>query len=205
MSISGDWYNEFGSHMRITADPTGCLRGTYVSATGHAVGAYPLVGRCDTVALADHGTPLGWSVAWRNGRTDAGSVTSWNGQYYEDGGERIYVTWLLTVSASANDTWGRRQSGRMSSPEYRLPRSGSTGARGTPGPRPGGALSKVCLCETRASDDHRRQAAGGMPRSPSRWTRGRDRATDEAASPPGPRLRARAPRRSPRRRPGSSH
>lgn len=105
MSISGDWYNEFGSHMRITADPTGCIRGTYVSATGHAVGEYPLVGRYDTADLPDHGTPLGWTVAWHNGRTDAESVTSWNGQYYEDGGERINVTWLLTASAIAANTW----------------------------------------------------------------------------------------------------
>ncbi|MFI6402294.1 avidin/streptavidin family protein [Streptomyces sp. NPDC050548] len=105
MSISGDWYNEFGSHLRITADPNGSIRGTYISATGHAVGAYPLVGRYDTAAVADHGTPLGWTVAWRNGRTDAGSVTSWNGQYHEDGGERIYVTWLLTASAIAANAW----------------------------------------------------------------------------------------------------
>ncbi|MEV0740218.1 avidin/streptavidin family protein [Streptomyces sp. NPDC050549] len=105
MSISGDWYNEFGSHLRITADPNGSIRGTYISATGHAVGTYPLVGRYDTAAVPGHGTPLGWAVAWRNGRTDAGSVTSWSGQYYEDGGEKIYVTWLLTASAIATSAW----------------------------------------------------------------------------------------------------
>ncbi|MFE7172373.1 avidin/streptavidin family protein [Streptomyces sp. NPDC057616] len=105
MSITGDWYNEFGSFMRITADPTGCIRGTYVSGAGHAVGAYPLVGRYETAALPDHGTPLGWTVAWRNARTDACSVTSWNGQYYADGEERLCVTWLLTASAAEANTW----------------------------------------------------------------------------------------------------
>ncbi|MCI3278295.1 avidin/streptavidin family protein [Streptomyces cylindrosporus] len=105
MNLSGDWYNELGSHMRITVDATGGISGTYVSAAGHAVGAYPLVGRYDATALADHGTPLGWTVAWHNGRTDAGSVTCWNGQYHEDGGERICATWLLTASAVAADTW----------------------------------------------------------------------------------------------------
>ncbi|WP_405909909.1 avidin/streptavidin family protein [Streptomyces sp. NBC_00828] len=105
MSISGDWYNEFGSHLRITADPNGCVRGTYVSGTGHAVGAYPLVGRYEAAALPDHGAPLGWTVAWRNEQTDASSVTSWNGQYYEEGGGRICVTWLLTASASASNAW----------------------------------------------------------------------------------------------------
>ncbi|MEV0738288.1 avidin/streptavidin family protein [Streptomyces sp. NPDC050549] len=105
MGISGDWYNEIGSHMRVTLDPGGCVTGTYVSAAGHAVGTYPLVGRCEAAADPEHGTPLGWTVVWRNGRTDAGSVTSWSGQYYDDGPERICATWLLTASATAANTW----------------------------------------------------------------------------------------------------
>lgn len=110
MTIGGDWYNEVGSHMRITADPTGGIRGSYVSAKGHAAGMYPLVGRYDTAALPDHGTTVGWTVAWHNARTDAGSVTSWSGQYYGNGdgggdGERICVTWLLTASANSANTW----------------------------------------------------------------------------------------------------
>ncbi|MFE0518239.1 avidin/streptavidin family protein [Streptomyces sp. NPDC058954] len=105
MGIGGDWYNDVGSHMRITVDPTGGIRGIYVSATGHAAGTYPLVGRYDSAALADHGATLGWTVAWHNGRSDAGSVTSWNGQYYKDGGERICTTWLLTASANPANTW----------------------------------------------------------------------------------------------------
>lgn len=117
MTIGGDWYNEVGSHMRITVDPTGGIRGSYASAKGHATGTYPLVGRYDTAALPDHGTTVGWTVAWHNASTDAGSVTSWSGQYYGDGGsdsssggsdedgERICVTWLLTASANAANTW----------------------------------------------------------------------------------------------------
>jgi hypothetical protein len=105
MGIGGDWYSENGSHMRITADPTGGLRGTYVSANGHAPGTYPLVGRYDSAALPDHGTTLGWTVAWHNGQSDAGSVTSWNGQYHKNGRERIRATWLLTASANPGNTW----------------------------------------------------------------------------------------------------
>ncbi|MFI1566524.1 avidin/streptavidin family protein [Streptomyces sp. NPDC020490] len=105
MSISGDWYNEVGSHMRITVDPVGGIRGTYMSATGHAAGAYPLVGRYDTADFPDHGTTLGWTVAWHNERSDAASVTSWSGQYHKEGGERICATWLLTASANPANTW----------------------------------------------------------------------------------------------------
>jgi hypothetical protein len=136
MSISGDWYNEIGSHMRISTDPTGCLRGTYVSAAGHAVGTYPLAGRCDATAVPEHGTPLGWTAAWRNGRTDAGSVTSWSGQYYDDGEERIYATWLLTASATAPTPGRPHPSGRTSSPVNRPPRNRPSGGCGTPGPLP---------------------------------------------------------------------
>ncbi|MDN3029192.1 avidin/streptavidin family protein [Streptomyces sp. S.PB5] len=107
MSLDGDWYSENGSHMRITADPTGGIKGTYISAQGHATGPYPLVGRYDTAAHPDHGTPLGWTVAWRNARSDAGSVTSWNGQYQngDTGPERIRATWLLTASATTAEVW----------------------------------------------------------------------------------------------------
>lgn len=104
MTIAGDWYNELGSHMRIMTDPSGGITGTYVSGTGHAPGRYVLVGRYDTPEQAAYGTTLGWTVAWRNEHNDAASVTSWNGQYLEDGGERICATWLLT-SATVSDAW----------------------------------------------------------------------------------------------------
>jgi hypothetical protein len=149
MSISGDWYNEIGSHMRITADPTGGVRGTYVSAAGHAVGTYPLVGRFDAAGVPEHGIPLGWTVAWRNGRTDAGSVTSWSGQYYEDGGERICATWLLTASATAANTWEATAVGqdvytrRPPSPEQAAQRLRHTGTASRPSPVGVGEVTPV--------------------------------------------------------------
>jgi hypothetical protein len=104
MTITGDWYNELGSHMRLTAEPRGGITGSYVSAAGHAPGPYVLVGRHDPPALADHGTALGWTVAWRNDDNDAGCVTSWNGLYYDDA-EQIRATWLLTASATQPNAW----------------------------------------------------------------------------------------------------
>ncbi|WP_431677840.1 avidin/streptavidin family protein [Kitasatospora sp. KL5] len=104
MTIAGDWYNEFGSHMRLTADESGGLTGTYVSSAGHVAGPYDLTGRQDTPARPGHGTAVGWTVAWRNEQGDAGSVTSWSGQYL-DGDDTILATWLLTRSAAASDVW----------------------------------------------------------------------------------------------------
>ncbi|MFJ5926022.1 avidin/streptavidin family protein [Kitasatospora sp. NPDC092948] len=105
MGITGDWYSELGSHMRLVAGPDGSLTGSYVSATGRASGAYPLVGRLVAPAQAGHGTAVGWTVAWHNDLGDAGSVTSWSGQYQQNGAEWISAAWLLTRSAEAPDDW----------------------------------------------------------------------------------------------------
>ncbi|MCQ4083885.1 avidin/streptavidin family protein [Streptomyces sp. RB6PN25] len=106
MNVAGDWYNELGSHMRMTTDPLGGIIGTYVSATGHSAGPYALVGRYETTTRPGYGTVLGWTVAWHNDRSDAESVTSWNGMYLDDGGdERIYATWLLTTVATETNAW----------------------------------------------------------------------------------------------------
>jgi hypothetical protein len=105
MGIAGDWYSELGSHMRLDTDDSGGLTGSYTSAMGQATGGYPLVGRFDRPQQPDHGTAVGWTVAWHNERSDAGSVTSWSGQYQADGVERISATWLLTRSATAPDAW----------------------------------------------------------------------------------------------------
>ncbi|MFJ1755921.1 avidin/streptavidin family protein [Kitasatospora sp. NPDC088134] len=105
MGITGDWYSELGSHMRLMAGPDGSLTGTYVSATGRASGRYPLVGRLAPPREAGHGTAVGWTVAWLNDSGDAGSVTSWSGQYQEGEVERISAAWLLTRSAEAPDAW----------------------------------------------------------------------------------------------------
>ncbi|WP_406404537.1 avidin/streptavidin family protein [Streptomyces sp. NBC_00879] len=106
MSIAGDWYNEFGSHMEITPGPSGEITGTFASNTGLAAGEYALVGRYDTLERADHGTAIGWTVAWRNERHNANCVTSWSGLCFaDDDTDRICATWLLTTSATTSDAW----------------------------------------------------------------------------------------------------
>jgi avidin family protein len=108
MTIAGDWYNELGSHMRLTLVSSDGIAGTYESATGNAAGPYVLAGRYDKPAREDRGIALGWTVAWHNERHDADSVTSWNGLYQDDGsgaGERICATWLLTTAATAAEAW----------------------------------------------------------------------------------------------------
>ncbi|MDH6126357.1 avidin/streptavidin family protein [Kitasatospora sp. GP82] len=104
MSIAGDWYNEFGSHMHLTAEPSGGISGTYTSGTGHAVGRYVVTGRYHASGQTGQGAAVGWTVAWHNQQSDAGSVTSWTGQYFENE-ERILATWLLTRPATAADVW----------------------------------------------------------------------------------------------------
>ncbi|WP_405013995.1 avidin/streptavidin family protein [Kitasatospora sp. NBC_01539] len=104
MTIAGDWYNEFGSHMHLTADPSGALTGTYESGAGHVAGPYELTGRHDGPVAPGRGAAVGWTVAWRNHGGDAGSVTSWSGQHLEEDGT-ILATWLLTRSAAADDVW----------------------------------------------------------------------------------------------------
>jgi len=113
MSIAGDWYNEFGSRMELAPDPSGDLTGTFASGTGHANGDYALVGRYDTLERAEHGTAVGWTVAWHNERNNADCVTSWSGLYFDDGNaERICATWLLTTSRTASDAWESTTVGR---------------------------------------------------------------------------------------------
>ncbi|GAA4840818.1 avidin/streptavidin family protein [Kitasatospora terrestris] len=105
MGIAGDWYSEQGSHMHLETDPSGGVTGTYTSALGRAAGTYPLVGRFDPLREAGRGTAIGWTVAWRNEDADAGSVTSWSGEYRAGDQERITAGWLLTRSADAPDSW----------------------------------------------------------------------------------------------------
>jgi hypothetical protein len=104
MSIAGDWFNEFGSHMHLTADPSGGISGTYTSGTGRAAGQYEVTGRCHPSGPPGRGAAVGWTVAWHNRQRDPDSVTSWSGQYFEDR-ERIFATWLLTRPSSAADVW----------------------------------------------------------------------------------------------------
>ncbi|MGQ4420579.1 avidin/streptavidin family protein [Streptomyces sp. SAS_269] len=64
MSIAGEWYNEFGSHVHLEVDPEGTVSGHYVTAVGHAPGTYILTGRHDGPKSPGNGIALGWTVAW---------------------------------------------------------------------------------------------------------------------------------------------
>ncbi|EHR51126.1 avidin family protein [Saccharomonospora marina XMU15] len=105
MAIDGDWYNEFGSRMRLRPDAEGGLSGEYVSAVGHVAGTYRLIGRYAGSTEAGHGIVLGWTIAWHNDRGSADSVTSWSGQYLAQDPERILTTWLLSRSAEPDEVW----------------------------------------------------------------------------------------------------
>ncbi|GAA2269403.1 MULTISPECIES: avidin/streptavidin family protein [Kitasatospora] len=104
MSITGDWYNEFGSHMHLTADPSGGISGTYTSGTGQVAGQYEVTGRYQLSTQPGRGAAVGWTVAWHNRQRDPDSVTSWSGQYFERE-ERIFATWLLTRPSGPADVW----------------------------------------------------------------------------------------------------
>lgn len=104
MAIDGDWYNEFGSRMRLESADDGSLSGEYVSAVGHVAGDYRLVGRSAGPTGAGHGLALGWTIAWHNDRGSVDSVTCWSGQYLTDP-ERILTTWLLSRSADPDQVW----------------------------------------------------------------------------------------------------
>jgi hypothetical protein len=105
MTIAGDWYSDLGSHMQLSTDASGGITGSYLPAAGHLTGRYLLVGRYDPIAEPEQGTAVGWTVVWRNAHGNAHSVTNWSGQYFDHGEERIRATWLLAMSAPADDTW----------------------------------------------------------------------------------------------------
>ncbi|ALO92378.1 hypothetical protein SHL15_1201 [Streptomyces hygroscopicus subsp. limoneus] len=104
MPIDGEWYNEFGSQVRLESAPEGTVSGEYVTAVGHAPGTYLLTGRHDGPTSPGNGIALGWTVAWRNEHGNLGSVTSWSGLFLE-GPERILTTWLLSRSTATAEAW----------------------------------------------------------------------------------------------------
>ncbi|WP_030271017.1 avidin/streptavidin family protein [Streptomyces sp. NRRL B-24484] len=102
MGVTGDWYNEFGSRLRLRADAEGLLTGTFEPGAGPA-GRRDLIGRLD-VRPGAPGVALGWTVAWRDDRAGAAATTSWNGQYFPDS-ERIVAGWLFTTATGPDDAW----------------------------------------------------------------------------------------------------
>lgn len=110
--LAGTWFNELGSTMVLTVDPSGGLSGTYNSAVGNAENEYPLVGRFDSAPVSGNGTALGWAVAWRNSFRNAHSTTTWSGQYFGGANEHIDTQWLLTSGTTAADEWKSTLVGR---------------------------------------------------------------------------------------------
>jgi len=103
--LSGHWYNQLGSNMALTADENGGLHGKYHSAVGEAEDFYILTGRFDTSPPSDEGISVGWVVTWRNRKLNANSTTTWSGQYFDVGEERILTQWLLTSSTEPKSAW----------------------------------------------------------------------------------------------------
>ena len=103
--LSGTWYNELGSEMILVADNNGGLSGRYKSAVGEAEDFYILAGRYDTSPPSGEGVSLGWAVTFHNDKRNAHSTTTWSGQFFDDGSERILTHWLLTSSTTPSNVW----------------------------------------------------------------------------------------------------
>ncbi|KAJ3488867.1 hypothetical protein NLJ89_g11578 [Agrocybe chaxingu] len=111
--LSGDWYNQLGSKMTLIADNDsgGGLSGEYNSAVGQAKDVYILTGRYDAAPPAGEGTSVGWVVTFRNDILNAHSTSTWSGQYFDGGNERIITQWLLTSSTTPSDVWSSTRIG----------------------------------------------------------------------------------------------
>ncbi|KAJ6505907.1 tamavidin1 [Mycena vitilis] len=116
--LSGNWHNQLGSTMSLRADKDGGLQGEYHSKVGNAPAIYAIVGRYDAGPPAGPGVKgisIGWTVTFRctisspDGlmeiEHDAHTTTTWSGQYFVDGGERILTHWLMSYSTSADSVW----------------------------------------------------------------------------------------------------
>lgn len=98
--LEGQWRNQHGSELLLSADEHGGLRGTYRLASeagdeppNQLIGSYD--DRCSRA-----GSVLGFVVVWN----DARSVTVWSGQYHP-GEDVIRTTWLMTNETVFDDDW----------------------------------------------------------------------------------------------------
>lgn len=104
--LSGVWYNELHSKMTLIVDENGGLSGEYCSAVGEAEDFYILTGRFDAFPPSDgRGVSVGWVVTFRNNKGNAHSTSTWSGQYFDGGDERILTHWLLTSSTIPSSVW----------------------------------------------------------------------------------------------------
>ena len=107
MSVSGTWYNESGSMMKIAVDGP-LIMGTYHTAVGDANGIYQLIGSIDIDGnSAERGQAIAWVVVWTNDtKGSSHSITAWSGQYQIiDQVEEIETLWLLTSERLTENDW----------------------------------------------------------------------------------------------------
>lgn len=103
--LTGTWYNELGSMMKLTATADGMLSGSYFSAVGEATDFYVLTGRFDSAPPSGDGVSVGWTVTFFNAKLNAHSTATWSGQYFAEGKPEIVTQWLLTTSSTKAAEW----------------------------------------------------------------------------------------------------
>ena len=142
--IAGVWYNELGSSMNFTVDETGLITGVYISAVGTAEDTYPLAGRFDAVPPANTGVSIGWTVTFANNLLNAHSTSTWSGQFFRDGQDRILTHWLLSTSTSSANSWDSTNVGTdvFTRNKPTAQEIATTQARGFASPRPEHVLAK---------------------------------------------------------------
>jgi hypothetical protein len=102
ITLSGTWYNQHGSELRIQVDPEGKINGSFRSGVG-----FPEAGEEFPVTGFAQGDLFGFTVSF--GKYD--SVTSWTGHSgVEDGEEVLSSLWHMSVgllpgTASEGQLW----------------------------------------------------------------------------------------------------
>lgn len=99
-SLSGTWYNQRRSVMKINASMDGSLSGEYCSGVDNADGYYVLSGRFDAKPLPGQNPTLGWTVNWNNDKHgNSISTASWTGHYFATPEPQILTGWMLAISS----------------------------------------------------------------------------------------------------------
>ncbi|MBN3326462.1 AVID protein, partial [Atractosteus spatula] len=114
-NLQGQWKNELGSNMTLSApDTNGFFTGTYHTAVTAnktlVIKQSPLTGNLNMFSAKTQRRVFGFLVKW----TFSDSVTSFVGQCFvqKDGSERLQTTWLLRGSAATEvDNWSKTRVG----------------------------------------------------------------------------------------------
>ncbi len=89
--LTGIWHNQHNSQMRIEVDETGKITGCFMSGVNSqedADATYPITG----FAVGD---VFSFSVAFSN----HGTITTWIGQFVEDGANSFEASWQMVADA----------------------------------------------------------------------------------------------------------